>query len=117
MNALILAALLGSVQPAAELDYGKGALGYSALVQGDLAAAEQQLLRSRRDHGQDVAWLLNYGQLLARQGRVAEAREVFRRIERAPDGEVVLASGDVVGTREASRIASRRLTQQSLTAR
>jgi Flp pilus assembly protein TadD len=117
MNALILAALLGSAQPAAELDYKAGALGYGALVKGDLATAEQQLLRSRADNGQDVAWLLNYGQLLARQGRVAEAREVFRRIERAPEAEVVLSSGAVIGTREASRLASRRLMQQSLSAR
>lgn len=117
MHALILAALLGGAQPAAELDYGAGTLGYSALVRGDLIAAEQQLLNSRAANGQDVAWLLNYGQLLARQGRVAEARDVFRRIERAPESEVVLASGEVVGTREASRLASRRLTQQSLTAR
>jgi Flp pilus assembly protein TadD len=117
MHALIFAALLGSAQPAVELDYGAGDLGYSALVRGDLTTAEQQLLRSKGANGNDVAWMLNYGQLLARQGRVNEAREVFRRIERAPQAEVVLSSGEVIGTREASRLASRRLTQQSLTSR
>lgn len=117
MHALIFAALLSGAQPPAELDYQAGSLGYGALVRGDLATAEQQLLGSRAANGQDVAWLLNYGQLLARQGRVAEAREVFRRIERAPDAEIVLASGKVVGTHEASRLAARRLAQQGLTAR
>jgi hypothetical protein len=64
-----------------------------------------------------MAWLLNYGQLLARQGRVAEARSAFRRVEKAPNSEVVLASGEVIGTREASRLAARRLVAQSLTSR
>lgn len=117
MHTLIFAALLGGAQPASELDYGSGSLGYNALVRGDLATAEQQLRRSQAVNGNDVAWLLNYGQLLARQGRVNEAREVFRRIERAPEAEVVLSSGEVIGTREASRLVSRRLTQQSLSAR
>lgn len=117
MYTLILAALAGSMQPAAEMDYGAGSLGYGALVQGDLATAERQLLASRAANGNDVAWLLNYGQLLARQGRVNEAREVFRRIERAPDSEVVLASGEVIGTREASRLSARRLAPPSLTSR
>lgn len=117
MHALILAAVLGFGQPATELEYKAGTLGYQALMSGDLAAAEQQLLRSKPANGNDLAWMLNYGQLLARQGRVAEAREMFRKIERAPDNEVVLASGAVMGTREASRLASRRLMQQSLSAR
>jgi Tfp pilus assembly protein PilF len=120
MSALLLAALLttaAAAEPTAELDYSTGSLAYQALVQGDLSLAERQLAASRADNGQDGAWLLNYGQLLARQGRVNEAREVFRRVARAPDNEVVLASGEVIGTREASRLASRRLTLQSLSAR
>jgi Tfp pilus assembly protein PilF len=119
MHALLLAALLGvdAPQAKAELDYSSGALAYQALTKGDLALAERQLDASRPANQQDGAWLLNYGQLLARQGRVNEAREVFRRIANAPDSEVVLASGAVIGTREASRLAARRLTQQSLTAR
>jgi Tfp pilus assembly protein PilF len=119
MYALLLAASLmaGAAEPKSELDYSSGSLAYQALVKGDLALAERQLLASRPDNGQDVAWLLNYGQLLARQGRVNEAREVFGRIARAPDSEVVLASGQVIGTREASRLAARRLAPQSFTAR
>ena len=119
MHAVLFAALLATASPApaSELEYASGSLAYEALVNGDLALAEQQLAASQSANRQDGAWLLNYGQLLARQGRVNEAREVFRRIARAPDSEVVLASGEVIGTREASRLAARRMTQQSLTAR
>lgn len=119
MYTVLFAALLASAatEPTAELDYASGALAYEAMVQGDLARAEQQLLASRATNRQDAAWLLNYGQLLARQGRVNEAREVFRRVDRAPNSEIVLASGEVMGTRDVSRIASRRLSQQSLSAR
>lgn len=118
MHALVMAVLLATAsEPTTELDYSAGSLAYQALVRGDLSLAEKQLLQSRSDNGNDVAWLLNYGQLLARQGRVNEARAIFSRVERAPDAEVVLATGEVVGTREASRQAARRLTSQSLTAR
>ncbi|UUR08172.1 hypothetical protein [Sphingomonas glaciei] len=119
MHALLFAALLaaGSAEPASEIDYSSGALAYEALVRGDLTLAEQQLAGSQAANRTDGAWLLNYGQLLARQGRVNEAREVFRRVARAPASEIVLASGEVMTTREVSRIASRRLTQQSLSAR
>jgi Tfp pilus assembly protein PilF len=119
MHAFLLAAFLAAApaEPAAELDYSPGALAYQALVKGDLSFAEKQLEASRPANQQDMAWLLNYGQLLARQGRVAEAHSVFRRVERAPNSEVVLASGEVIGTREASRLAARRLVAQSLTSR
>lgn len=122
MSVVMIAALLAAATPAteaapAELDYSAGSLAYQALVKGDLALAEQQLRSSQRDNRNDVAWQLNYGQLLARQGRVNEAREVFRRIDRAPDSEVVLASGEVIGSREASRLASRSLTRMSLSSR
>lgn len=122
MTLALFAALLASAAPAsgsaaAELDYSTGSLGYQALVKGDLTLAEQQLRASAHANRNDVAWLLNYGQLLARQGRVNEARAVFRRVDRAPDSEVVLASGEVISTREASRLAARTLTSVSLSAR
>lgn len=119
MHALLFAALLatGAPEPLAEVDYAAGTLGYQALLKGDLALAERQLAASQAANRHDGAWLLNYGQLLARQGRVNEAREVFRRVGLAPDSEVVLASGEVIGTRQASRIAAHGLTKQSLSAR
>jgi Tfp pilus assembly protein PilF len=119
MNMLVLAALMMSAEPAAgmELDYKPGALAYGALVQGDLSLAEQQLRASQEANRNDPAWLLNYGQLLARQGRVNEANAVFRRVALAPDTEVVLASGEVIGSRAASRLAERKLRAVNLSAR
>lgn len=119
MQALLLAALMAAGQPgqAAELEYRPGTLAFGALVSGDLSLAERQLLASRAENRNDPAWLLNYGQLLARQGRVNEANAVFRRVSEAPDSEIVLANGEVMGTREASRLAARQLRAQALTAR
>lgn len=119
MHAIFLAVLMAAGQPAQgmELEYRAGSLGFGALVRGDLVLAERQLLASRAENQNDPAWLLNYGQLLARQGRVTEASAIFRRVAGAPDTEIVLANGDVIGTREASRRASRQLRATGLTSR
>lgn len=119
MHALFLAALMAAGQPAQnlELDYRAGALAYDALVRGNLNLAERQLKASHAENRNDPAWLLNYGHLLARQGRVTEANEVFQRVAVAPDTEIVLANGEIVGTREASRRASRQLRATSLVSR
>ncbi len=119
MQILLAAAFLavGSAEPATELDYADGALAFTALMKGDLHRAETQLSASRAVNEHDGAWLLNYGQLLARQGRVNEARAIFRQVADAPDSEVVLASGELIGTREASRLATRRLSKLNLTSR
>ena len=119
MQIFLAAALLaiGSAEPATELDYADGALAFEALKNGDLSRAEAQLTASRTVNEHDGAWLLNYGQLLARQGRLNEARAVFRQVADAPDSEVVLASGELIGTREASRLAAQRLSKLNLTSR
>jgi hypothetical protein len=119
MSMLLMAAMLGMAElmPAAELDYRPGSLAYQALVDGDLRLAERQLSGSNAELGYDPAWLINHAQLLARSGRVNEAREVLRRVTLAPDTEVVLASGEVVGSREASRRALQGLRVNRLTSR
>lgn len=119
MSILLVAAMLGAAEPAqmAELDYSRGALAYEALVKGDLQLAEKQLRTSAPEIRNDPAWLLNYGQLLARSGRVNEASAVFRRVAEAPDSEIVLASGEVTGTRDASRRALQRLRLSGISAR
>lgn len=119
MSILLFAAMLGTAEPAraAELDYSPGTLAFEALVEGDLSLAERQLRASGSRIGQDPAWLLNYGQLLARSGRVNEASAIFRRVAQAPDSEIVLASGEVTGTREASRRALQRLRLSGISSR
>nr|WP_314444203.1 hypothetical protein [uncultured Sphingomonas sp.] len=100
-----------------ELDYRAGALGYDALVRGNLGLAERQLLASHAENRNDPAWLLNYGHLLARQGRVTEAYGIFQQVAAAPDAEIVLANGEIIGTREASQRASRQLRAKGLASR
>lgn len=119
MSTVLMTILLSLSSPVAmaELDYAPGALAYQALVDGDLARAERQLKASGRDMQNDPAWLLNYGQFLARSGRVNEASAILRRVTAAPDTEVVLASGEVTGTREASRRALQRLRLGGLSSR
>lgn len=117
MSALILAALIGLAAPGAELEYAPGSLAYQALVQGNLQLAERQLKVANAAEQNDPAWLLNYGHFLARSGRVNEASAMFRRVAQAPDSEIVLASGEVTGTRDASRRALQRLRLGSLSAR
>lgn len=119
MSIFLVAAMLSAAEPAppAELEYRRGELAYQALVQGDLQLAERQLMESSTANHNDPAWLLNYGQFLARSGRVNEASAVFRRVAAAPDSEIVLASGEVTGTREASRRAMQRLRLNGISAR
>lgn len=119
MSTILIAALIGLGSPVAgaELDYAPGTLAYQALVEGDLARAERELRTSSGVMQNDPAWLLNYGQFLARSGRVNEASAIFRRVSLAPDSEIVLASGEVTGTRNASRRALQRLRLNGLSAR
>ena len=119
MSILLALAMLSTAQPVTttEIDYAPGALAYRALVGGDLKLAERQLKASGPASHNDPAWLLNYAQLLARSGRATEASAILRRVVLAPDNEVVLASGEVTGTREAARRASQRLRLSGLSAR
>lgn len=119
MSMLLVAAMLGAAEPSrtAELEYDRGSLAFEALVQGDLRLAERQLAEAGPGIRNDPAWLLNYGQMLARSGRVNEASAVFRQVADAPDGEIVLASGEVTGTREASRRALQRLRLSGISSR
>ena len=119
--ALYLAASLLAVpaaaQPAGEMDYAPGSLGYDALIRGDLAKAEIQLRSDRTVDANDPARLLNLGQVLARTGRIAEAADVFRRAKAMEDGELVLADGSAISSREAARRALRSLPEARFSSR
>ena len=105
--ALLLAtALFAAPASAQEMDYAPGALGYAALKAGDLSTAERQLRTSPAD-ANDPARLINLGQVFARQGRHAEAADLFRRAKTLEDSELVLADGAVMSSREAARRALR----------
>jgi Flp pilus assembly protein TadD len=75
----------------------------------DYHRAEQQLLQAGEADRIDSAWLINYGLVLLRTGRHADAERVFRRAAELDDGELELADGRVVTSREAALAAMRQL--------
>ncbi|NRD88632.1 hypothetical protein C8024_02855 [Sphingopyxis sp. BSNA05] len=102
-----------SAQPAGEIGYETGALGYDALVAGDNALALQQLEASEREHAKDPARLINLGQTYARLGRTGDAARMFMAArDSSRNFDLVLANGDVINSRDAAELALRNLNEQ-----
>jgi tetratricopeptide (TPR) repeat protein len=91
-----------SAQPR-EIEYPRGSLGYEALVASDYQRAEQQLRADNRVHHNDPARLLNYGLVLAKTGRMAEARKLFEQTLAEDEVELILADGETLGSHEVAR--------------
>ena len=91
-----------SAQPR-EIEYPKGSLAYEALVAADYQRAEKQLREDKRVHRNDPARLLNYGLVLAKTGRAAEARKVFEQTLAEDEIELILADGQTLGSHEVAR--------------
>jgi Flp pilus assembly protein TadD len=106
----MIAAAAGCIASAAvaepiEIDYPKGSLGFGAISAADYARAEAQLRGELRVSRQDPAWLINYGHVLLKTGRYAEAALTFEQASKAQDVELILADGRVMSSREAARRA------------
>ncbi len=97
------------------------------VMQGEWAAAEGQLdeavdaLRRTRPHWSGEA-TLRLGELRRRQGRLAEARELFAQVEQEPEalaglGRIALDGGDAVRARELAEHALRTLADTCRTER
>jgi tetratricopeptide (TPR) repeat protein len=99
-------------EPGGEIGYPKGSLGYDALVSANYSAAERQILSDSRIAKNDPARLINLGQVYAKTGRTAEAIRVLEQAMRAEDIELILANGEVVGSREAARKALALIVQR-----
>ena len=81
-----------------EVAYPQKAIGYDALVTGDNDRAIRDMLSGTISRN-DPAFLLNLGQAYARTGRVAEARELFRKVARKRQVvDLVLADGRVINS-------------------
>lgn len=102
-----LAALAGAAvaQPSGEIGYPQGSLGYDALVNANYTSAERQILADSRVAKNDPARLINLGQIYAKTGRTDEAIKVLEQAMRAEEMELILANGEVVGSRQAARRA------------
>jgi Flp pilus assembly protein TadD len=101
IGALVFAAP-ASAQPQ-EIEYPKGSLAYEALVSADYGRAEQQLRSDHRVHSNDPGRLLNYGLVLAKTGRMAEARKLFKQVLAEDEIELILADGETAGSHEVAR--------------
>lgn len=113
----LLAAVSGTVlwcSPAqaqdSEIGYPRGSLAYEAITTADYSAAESQLSKESRIRRNDPALLLNYGHVLAKTGRLADAAKMFEQAAAAPDIRLVLADGRVMSSREAARRALQRVS-------
>ena len=85
-----------------EVAYPHKAIGYDGLVTGDNDRAIRDMLSGTISRN-DPAFLLNLGQAYARTGRVAEARELFRKVARKrQDVDLVLADGRVINSKLAA---------------
>lgn len=119
VSLVVAAATLGAVaapamaQQPAEVGYQPGALGVSAILQGNYSQAEAQLAALQGVQSDDPARLLNLGQVYQRTGRMDEAAAAYRaaRDSRHPF-DVVLASGKVMSTRDVALIALKRIGAQ-----
>jgi len=88
-----------------ETAYPAAAIGYEALAQGNNEQAIQDMLDGSISR-HDPAFLLNLGQAYARTGRLAEARELFRKAAKKRENiDLVLADGRIISSKLAARQA------------
>ena len=94
-----------------EVGYPAGALGYDALVRGDVRTAEVQLERGNGVAANDPARLINLGYVHMRAGRLISAQTLFQTVRDSDEHFTVeLANGETADTRDVARRALGRLT-------
>lgn len=95
-----------------EVGYSRGALGYDALMAGDLDRAEQQIADARNVARDDPARLINLAYIHMQTGRVQSARTLFEMVRDHRTSFVVeLANGEAADTREVARRALARMNR------
>jgi Flp pilus assembly protein TadD len=109
--ALMVASPALADEATGEIGYPRGALGYDALVAGDLATAEQQLETAGGIRANDPARLLNLGYVQLRNGRTLAAQRLFEAVrDHRQHFMVELATGEAIDTRLAATRALTRIT-------
>lgn len=100
---LVLAACTTSPTQQAEIGFPKGSLGYSALVHGNVAKAEMQLMQGAVD-ADEPARLLNLAQVYRMTDRPLQARDLYNRVLERDDHQLVLSDGRVLTAHEIARL-------------
>lgn len=83
-----------------EIEYPNGSLAYDALIAADYATAEKQLRADRGVLHNDPAKLINLGLVMAKTGRVKDARESFKMALAEEEVELVMADGRIMGSHD-----------------
>lgn len=113
-------ATMAQAEPArtGEVGYARGALGYDALMAGDMTRAEQQIADARGVARDDPARMINLAYIHMQTGRLQSARQLFEAVRDHRDHFMVeLANGEAVDTREVAQRALTRLNRASYAAR
>ena len=105
----LLTAAPSLAQDKGEIGYPQGSLGFDAMVSGDLQTAELQL-RTSPVAKTDPAVLLNLARVFVRTGRIKEAEAAYRKVLEAPEVELVLSSGQEMGSHRAATLGLRGAT-------
>ncbi|MBB4631916.1 hypothetical protein [Sphingosinicella soli] len=100
--AALLAGCTTSPTQQAEIGYTPGALGYAAMMKGDLQKAETQLMRTDAD---DPARLLNLAQIYRMTERDLAARDLYAKVLENDDMQLVLSNGRVVSAHTVAKSA------------
>ncbi|MEP2989220.1 MAG: hypothetical protein ABJN65_01505 [Parasphingorhabdus sp.] len=96
-----------------EIGYAKGSLGYDALVAGDNQTALAQLEAAKEVSVNDPARLINLGQAYLRTGRTGDAAKMFTAaMNNNRSFDLVLADGTVINSREAAKLALRKMNNR-----
>lgn len=79
--------------------------GAIEITRGDWGRAERALLASRRVSPTDPELMLNLAIVYAKNGRIDEARALYRQVQARPDEEMQLAGGRMAGSHTLARVA------------
>ena len=105
-GAALLASIPGMAQAgekAAEVGYKPGALGVSAILDGDYATAAARLASMDGTTAGDPARLINLGNAYKGLGRYQDAARAYRAAMKAMPVDLMTADGNVVPSRTIAR--------------
>lgn len=92
--------------PAAEIGYERGALGFEALMANDNETALRQLQSSKSVPHNDPARLINLGRAHARLGNEGQARQAFEAAANCKEHfDIILSDGKVMNSRKAAMLS------------
>lgn len=109
---LTVGTVAGANETRGELGYARGALGYDALIAGDLDRAERQIADARSVARDDPARLINLAYIHMQTGRMQSARALFEAVRDHRTSFVVeLANGETANTRDVAQRALARMNR------